>query len=68
MNEDLEQRVDLMKREIDALQIAVTGQSKPWYKNVSTLLSVTALLFSFGTTFVSYHRANIQDIQIPAPN
>lgn len=63
MTENLEQRVELMKREIDALQITVTGQSKPWYQNVSTLLSVIALMFSFGTTFVSYHRTNIQDIQ-----
>ena len=63
MNEDLEQRVELMKREIDALQIAITGQSKPWYKNVSTLLAVIALLFSFGTTCVSNRRIASQDIQ-----
>ena len=63
MNEDLEQRVALMKREIDALQITVTGQSRPWYYNVSTLISVLALMFSFGTTFVSYHRTKMQDIQ-----
>ncbi len=63
MTEELEQKVDLMKREIDALQIAITGQTKPWYRNVSTLLSIMALLFSFGTTFVSYHRTAVQDIQ-----
>lgn len=63
MNEDLEQRVEVMKREIDALQITVAGQSKPWYYNISTLLSVVALIFSFGTTFVSYQRTKMQDIQ-----
>jgi tetratricopeptide (TPR) repeat protein len=63
MKEDLEQRVALMKREIDALQIAATEKSKPWYQNFPILLSVIALIFSFGTTFVSYHRTNIQDIQ-----
>ena len=63
MNEDLEQRVELMKREIDALQVTVTERSKPWYHNVSVLISIIALLFSFGTTLVSYHRNNIQEIQ-----
>lgn len=63
MPEDLDQRFDLLKREVDALQVSVMGHSKPWYRNVSTLLSITALLFSFGTTFVSYRRANVQDIQ-----
>lgn len=63
MNEDLEQRVELMKREIDALQVTVTERSKPWYQNLSVLISILALLFSFGTTLVSYHRSNIQDIQ-----
>lgn len=63
MSEELEQRVDLMKREVDALQIAMAGSTKPWYQNVSILLSVVALLFSFGTTYVSYRRTALQDIQ-----
>ena len=63
MNADLEQRVEIMKREIDALQIAAAERSKPFYKNVSTLLSMLALVFSFGTTFVSYQRTTTQDIQ-----
>lgn len=63
MSEDLVQKVDLMKREIDALQIAMTERAKPWYRNISILLSVIALLFSFGTTYVSYRRTAMQDIQ-----
>jgi len=63
MSEELEQKVDLMKREVDALQIAIAGHTKPWYKNISTILSVVALLFSFGTTYVSYHRTAVQDVQ-----
>jgi tetratricopeptide (TPR) repeat protein len=63
MNEDLEQRVELMRREIDSLQAAALEKARPWYRNVSTLLSVIALTFSFGTTFVSYHRTKMQDIQ-----
>jgi tetratricopeptide (TPR) repeat protein len=63
MSEDLEQRVELMRKEIDTLQVAAAEKSKPWYMNVSTLLSAIALTFSFGTTFVSYHRTNVQDVQ-----
>lgn len=63
MSEDLEERLVTMKREIDALQIASAAKARPWYRDFSTLLSVTALLFSFGTTFVSYHRTEMQDIQ-----
>jgi hypothetical protein len=35
----------------------------PWYRDMSTVISITALAFSFGTTFVSYHRTEMQDIQ-----
>ena len=45
------------------MQVAVTGQRTPWYKNVSTIISFAALAFSFGTTYVSYRRAETQDIQ-----
>jgi hypothetical protein len=55
--------IETMKREIDALQIAVMGATRPWYKNISLLVSVTALVFSFGTTYVSYRRTAVQDIQ-----
>ena len=63
MSEDLEQRVETLRREVDALQLAIIGQSKPWYRDVSTLLSIIALLFSFGTTYVSDRRVAAQDIQ-----
>jgi len=42
---------------------AAASPSVPWYRNISTVISVTALAFSFGTTFVSYHRTKLQDIQ-----
>lgn len=60
-----DQSVDLilLKKEVDALQIAIHSQRSPWYKSMSTVLSVIALLFSFGTTFVSYKRTQSQDIQ-----
>jgi hypothetical protein len=44
------------------LQTAVLKQHTPWYKNFPTLISLLALLFSFGTTYVSYNRTKLQDI------
>jgi tetratricopeptide (TPR) repeat protein len=61
--EELEQKLDLMKREIDTLQIASAGPGKPWYKTTSTLLSIVALLFSFSTSYLSYRRTAYQDTQ-----
>jgi tetratricopeptide (TPR) repeat protein len=55
--------LDALKREVDALQIAVMAQRAPWYRSIPTLLSIVALLFSFGTTAVSYVRTQAQDIQ-----
>ncbi len=60
MTEDLVQRVDTMKREIDALQIAILSQKKPWYKEIPIIVSVAALLFSFGTTYVRTGEPNFK--------
>jgi hypothetical protein len=63
VRDELTTRVDVIKKEVDALQIAITGQKQIWYKNASTIISVLALLFSFGTTFVSLRRTESQDVQ-----
>ena len=60
---DLQDRLLSLKEEVDALQITVMKQSGPWYKEVPTIVSLLALLFSFGTTWVSHNRSNAQDIQ-----
>jgi hypothetical protein len=56
----LEARVEVMKREIDALQIQVMKDRGPWYKQVPVLVpllvSVIALGFSFATTYVAEQR------------
>jgi len=59
----LAESVRLIKKEVDALQITVMSQRAPWYKNVPTAISILALVFSFGTTYVSYKRTEAQDIQ-----
>jgi tetratricopeptide (TPR) repeat protein len=60
--EQLKSQVQLLSGEVDTLQKAVLGQTKPWYKQAATLISVLALLFSFGTTYVSDRRTDAQDI------
>lgn len=62
MDESLERKVEVMKKEIDAIQISLAEPAKPWYQNMSTVLAVVALLFSFGTTYVSYRRTALQDV------
>lgn len=61
--DDIQAKIELMKREIDALQVTVMAGKAPWYKSPSIMISVLALLFSFGTTAVSFHRAAQEDIR-----
>tara|TARA_B100001964_G_scaffold217328_1_gene257289 strand:- start:769 stop:1581 length:813 start_codon:yes stop_codon:yes gene_type:complete len=59
----LENQVALLKKEVDALQVESMSSKKPWYREVVTLVAFAALLFSFGTTAVSYYRTALQDIR-----
>jgi hypothetical protein len=43
-----------IKQEIDALQIASKHYLKPWYRDGTVFVSAMALIFSLGTTAVSY--------------
>ncbi|MCU4178544.1 hypothetical protein [Bosea sp. BH3] len=64
-NEDvsaIKREYDLLKQEVDALQIAVMASRQPWYKSIPTIISITALLFSFGTTAESYFRTKQQSV------
>jgi hypothetical protein len=61
--DDLKDSVRTIKKEVDALQIAVTNQNKAWYADGSNLIAILALLFSFGTTFVSYRKSVQQDVE-----
>jgi hypothetical protein len=57
---ELRRKVQQNDDEIDALQIDAARQetraTRPWYQDGSLLIAVMALLFSFGTTAVSYAR------------
>jgi tetratricopeptide (TPR) repeat protein len=59
----LAERLDVLRGEVDALQLAAMQKATPWYKNASSLVALLALLFSFGTTLVSYNHTRAQDIQ-----
>ncbi len=59
----LDERIATMRNEIDALQVVVAERSSPWYQKPATLVSLIALLFSFGTTYYSNRRAEEADVQ-----
>jgi hypothetical protein len=56
-------QIAAMKEEIDALQVQTRHFIKPWYKEGASLVSALALLFSFGTTGVSYFQAKEAEVQ-----
>ena len=60
--DDVGAQMALMKREIDALQRSAMKQQRRWYQVPSIIIAFAALLFSFGTTAVSYYRTGQQDI------
>jgi hypothetical protein len=60
---DLASHVDTMKGEIDALQIQMAEGKGPWYRQSANLVAILALIFSFGTTYVSYQHTQQQDIE-----
>jgi tetratricopeptide (TPR) repeat protein len=60
--ENLEEVVKTIKDEVDALQISTMKERAPLYKNIPAIIAAVALLFSFGSTFVSWQRTKTQDI------
>ena len=49
-----------LKRELNILKVK-SDYKVPWYKEVPTIVAVLALVFSLGTTFVSYLKASEQE-------
>ena len=54
---DEQEKYDLLKKEVDSLQIQLSNNQKPFYQSPSVIISIFALLFSFGTTGVSYYKS-----------
>ncbi|MGH6851350.1 MAG: hypothetical protein ACREDD_13045, partial [Methylocella sp.] len=60
---ELKENVAKIKQEVDdALKIASNQRDRQWFRSPSILISLLALLFSFGTTAVSFIRTNKQDV------
>jgi hypothetical protein len=57
------EQISAMKQEIDALQVQSKHFIKPWYREGASLVSALALLFSFGTTGVSYVQTKEAEVQ-----
>jgi hypothetical protein len=60
---DLRSDLLRLKQEVDSIQISMMSAAKPWYRQISSLVAVVALVFSFGTTYVSYQHTAKQDTQ-----
>ncbi len=61
----MEDNVDfqMLKHEVDSLQIQLTKEKAPWYKSAPVLIALLAFMFSFGTTIVSYYNSHRQEIR-----
>jgi hypothetical protein len=57
---NIQQSISVINKELAATSAKA---DRPWYHDPSLIIALLALLFSFGTTAVSYIRANQQDIQ-----
>ncbi len=57
-----EDEIAAVKEKLQSLNARLEKKEKPWYKEVSSLVAVIALLFSFSTTFVSYLKSIQQEV------
>lgn len=60
---DEQEKYDILKKEVDSIQIQLSQEKKPFYQNPSIIISMVALLFSFGTTAVSYYKGQQEDVR-----
>jgi len=58
----LRKEISFLEQEIRDVRGKFESRNKPWYLETSTILSALALLFSFGTTFVSYYKAAQEEV------
>jgi hypothetical protein len=61
LSHTLPHQLNTMKQEIDALQIEMAARSRPWYRQASVMVAVSALIFTVATTAVSIRRTTLQD-------
>jgi len=56
----LQSELSNVQRDLEAIKIAGAFSAQKWFQNPSVLISLLALLFSFGTTGVSFYRIHEQ--------
>ncbi len=59
----VEVQLTALKQEVDAIQISILSDSKPWYRQISILIALFAFIFSLGTTAVSFYQSAQQEVQ-----
>jgi tetratricopeptide (TPR) repeat protein len=57
-----EEEFKILKAEVDTLQIQASEKQKPWISKPSNILSLFALVFSFGTTVFSFWNSYNREI------
>lgn len=60
--ENIDVQVESIKRELRKLDSRITAKEKPWYREGATVVAALALLFSFGTTVISYVKSSQQEV------
>lgn len=60
MNDD---KYEILQKEVDSIQTQMAKGTGPWYSKPSNLISVFALIFSFGTTIASAYNGYLEDIR-----
>lgn len=58
-----QEQFDILKKEVDTLQIQLSREQQPWYRTTSNIVALGALLFSFGTTGMAYFISHKNDIR-----
>ena len=57
-----EEEFKTLKAEVDTLQIQANEKQKPWLSRPSNIISLFALVFSFGTTVFSFWKGHNEEI------
>lgn len=58
-----EENYEILKKEVDSIQIQLAQESGAWYTKPSNIIATFALIFSFGTTIVSSYNTHLEDVR-----
>lgn len=58
-----DKKYEILKKEVDFIKGQLSKKEKKWYKKISNIVAIAALLFSFGTTAISLYNSYLEDIR-----